>query len=116
MEGLNRRERTDVNVVPVRVSERELHSPGARVDMGLLFQPDAETSRPCPSSVEVIDTEKQEEAVARLGVLGACQRRMLVVAPSVQAEQDRSIRVDDLPKVVMGRSRFRQTKQQLVPL
>jgi len=36
--------------------------------------------------------------------------------PRVKAEQDRSIRIEDLTPVVMGRSRLRQAKKRLVPL
>ncbi len=36
--------------------------------------------------------------------------------PFVKAEQDGSIRVEDLTEVVMGGSRLRQAKQRLVPL
>ena len=39
-----------------------------------------------------------------------------MVSPRVKAEQDRSICVEDLTEVVMSGSRFRQTKQRLVPL
>ena len=37
-------------------------------------------------------------------------------APSVETEQDSSIRIEDLPKVVMGRKGRRLTEQCLVPL
>jgi len=37
-------------------------------------------------------------------------------SPVVETEQDCSIRVDDLPEVVVGGSRLRQAKQRLVPL
>jgi hypothetical protein len=72
----------------------------------------------CPwqCAIEIIDPEKQEEAVARLRVIGTHQGRMLMRTPLVKAEQDRSIRIDDLTKVIMGRSRLRQPKQRLVPL
>jgi len=40
---------------------------------------------------------------------------MLGDTPLVEAEQDRSIRVEDLPEAVMGGSRVRQAKQRLVP-
>src|SRR5262245_22019917 len=40
---------------------------------------------------------------------------MLVGAPLVETEQYRSVRVDDLPEVVVGRSRLRRAKQRLVP-
>ena len=36
--------------------------------------------------------------------------------PLVKAEQDRSIRVEDLAEVVMVGSRLRQSKERLVPL
>jgi hypothetical protein len=42
--------------------------------------------------------EKQEEAVSGLRLIGARQGGMLVGTPFVKAEQDRSIRVEDLPK------------------
>ena len=70
--------------------------------MGLLFEPRYERPRPWQGHVEIIDTKEQEEAVARLGVIGARQGGMLVGTPLVEAEQDRSIRVEDFPEVVMG--------------
>jgi hypothetical protein len=41
--------------------------------------------------IEVIDTEKQKEAVARPPVIGAHQWRMIVSAPLMETEQDSSI-------------------------
>ncbi len=73
------------------------------------------SARPWQSCVKVVDPEKQENAVARLGVVGTCQRGMLVGAPFVETEQDRSIGVDDLPEVVMGRNGLWQAKQRLIP-
>jgi hypothetical protein len=35
--------------------------------------------------------------------------------PLMEAEQDRSVRVEDLPEVVMRRIRQRQSKQRLIP-
>src|SRR5580704_6263196 len=40
---------------------------------------------------------------------------MLVGAPLVDAEQDSSICIEDLPKVIMGRKGSRLTEQRLVP-
>src|ERR1044072_1843805 len=40
---------------------------------------------------------------------------MLMSTPTVQAEQDRSICVEDLTEVVMSRRRLRQAKKRLVP-
>jgi hypothetical protein len=83
--------------------------------MGLLFEPGHESPCPWQGHVEIIDTKEQEEAVARPGEIGAHQGGMLVGTPLVKAEQDRAIRVEDLPEVVMGRSRLRLAKQRLVP-
>src|SRR5262245_15414977 len=83
--------------------------------MGLLFEPADESACPRQSRVEVIDAEKQEQAVAGLRVVRARQRGMPVGLPLVEAEQDRSIRVEDLPEIVMRWSRLRQPKQRLVP-
>jgi hypothetical protein len=76
--------------------------------MWLFFQPADERARPWQSHLKVVDPEEQEEAVARLGVVGTCQRGMLVGTPLVETKQDRSIRVDDLPEVVVGRNQLRQ--------
>src|SRR3954465_7636171 len=83
--------------------------------MRLLFQPADESARSRQSDLKVVDPEEQEEAVAGFGAMGTRQRGMLVGAPLVKTEQDRSIRVDDLPEIVMGRGRFRQAQQRLVP-
>ena len=40
---------------------------------------------------------------------------MLVRAPLVEAEQDGSIRIQDLTKVVMARRRLGLTEERLVP-
>ena len=78
--------------------------------MWLFFQPADERARPWQSYVKVVDPEEQEEAVSRLGVGGACQRRMLVGTPLVETEQYRSIQIEDLPEVVVFRSRLRQAQ------
>ena len=78
--------------------------------MGLFLQPTDERTRTWQSYVKVVDPEEQEEAVARLGAVGARQRGMLVGTPLVETKQDRSIQVDDLPEVVMGGSRLPQAK------
>src|SRR5262249_6439862 len=102
--------RTDCDVISVRISERKFHSSSVWIYMWLFFQPADERVRPWQSYVKVVDPEEQEEAVARRGVVGTCQRGMLVGTPLVETEQDRSIRVDDLSEVVVGRSRLRQAK------
>ena len=96
MEGSGRVERADGDVVPVRIPERKLRGSGAGIHVWLFFQPADEGARPWQSCVKIIDPEEQEQAVSRLGGVGACQRRMLVGTPLVETEQYRSIRVEDL--------------------
>ena len=108
--GLGRIERTDGDVISVRISERKLHSSSVGIHVRLFFQPADERLRPWQSCLKLVDPEEQEKAVARLGGVGTCQRGMLMRAPLVKAEQDRSIRVEDLTEVVMGGSRLRQAK------
>src|SRR5215469_4502889 len=110
MERLGRIKRTDCDVISVRISERKLHSSSVWIHVWLFFQPADERAPPWQSCVKVVDPEEQEEAVARRGVVGTCQRGMFVDTPLVETEQDRSIRVGDLSEVVVGKSRLRQTK------
>jgi hypothetical protein len=78
--------------------------------VGLLLESRDESACPSQHQVEIIDAEKQEEAIAGLCVIGAHQGRMLVGTPLVKTEQDGSIRVEYLTEVVMGGRRFRQSK------
>jgi hypothetical protein len=106
----NRRKRTDRDVIAIRIPERELGCARARVYVGFLLEPSDEGACPWQRQVEIIDTEKQEEAVARLCVIGTHQGGMLMSTPLVKAEQDRSVRVEYLTEVFMGGSRLRQAK------
>ncbi len=78
MRRLGRIERTDGDIISVRISERKLLSSSVGIYMRLFFQPADEHARPWQSYVKVVDPEEQEEAVARLGVVGTRQRGMLV--------------------------------------
>ena len=86
MERLGRIKRTDGDIVSVRIAERKLHSSSVGIQMRVFFQPADERARPWQSYVKVVDPEEQEEAVARLSVVGTCQRGMLVGAPLVKTE------------------------------
>jgi hypothetical protein len=68
-----RRERTDRNVISVRISERELFGLRVRIHVWLLFEPSDERACPLKRQVEIIDTEEQQEAVAGCPVIGAHQ-------------------------------------------
>src|SRR6202171_5525091 len=85
-----RRERTDRNVISVRISERELLGLSVRIHVWLLFEPSDERACPLKRQVEIIDTEEQQEPVAGCPVIGAHQGGMLVGAPLVEAEQNSS--------------------------
>jgi hypothetical protein len=78
--------------------------------MGLFFEASDERACSWQRHVGIIDTEKQQETVARLCVIGARQGGMLMRAPLVQAEQDGSIRIEDLTEVVMGRRGLREAE------
>jgi len=101
---------TDRDVVPVLISECELRSSGARVHVGLFIESINESACPLQRHVEIIDTEKQQEAIARLRVIGTTQRRVLIGTPLVQTEQNRSIRVENLTPVIMAGCRLWQAK------
>jgi hypothetical protein len=83
--------------------------------VGLLFEPDDESACSVQCHIEIVDAKEQEEPVARRTLVRAHQGGMLVRAPLVEAEQDRSIRIQDLTKVVMGWRRFGLAKERLVP-
>ena len=53
------RERTDCNVISVRISERELRRSSVRIEVWLLFEPTDERACPLKRQVEIIDTEEQ---------------------------------------------------------
>jgi hypothetical protein len=81
----------------------------------LFFEPGDESACSLQDHVEIIDSEKQQEPIAGCRTIGARQGGMLMGTPLVEAEQDSSIRIDDLPKVVMGGEGLRLTEQSLVP-
>ena len=60
---LGRSECTDRDVVPVRISQRELGRSSARVHVRLLFEPSDERARPLQRQIEIINTEKQQKPV-----------------------------------------------------
>src|SRR5881628_1909921 len=112
---LEQRERTNRDVVSVRIPERELLCSSIRVRVRLLFEPRDESACPFQCHIEIVDAEEQEEPVARCRLVPAHQRRMLVRAPLVEAEQDSSIRIEDLTKVSMARSCLGFAEERLVP-
>ncbi len=83
--------------------------------MGLLFEPGDERACSLQCHVEIVDAKEQEEAVARRRLVRAHQGGMLVRGPLVEAEQDGSIRIQDLAKVIVARRRFGLAEERLVP-
>src|SRR5207247_7529570 len=59
--------------------------------------------------------EEQEQPVARWRLVRAHQGWMLMRTPLVEAEQDGSIRIQDLTKVVVARRGLGLPKERLVP-
>src|SRR5438128_2361760 len=108
-------ERTNHDVVSVPVPERELLGSSIRVRVRLLFEAGDERACPFQCHIEIVDAEEQEEPVARCRIVRARQRRMLVRAPLVEAEQDSSIRIEDLTKVGMARPCLGLGEERLVP-
>ena len=107
---------TDHDVIPIRITQCEFAGAGTGIQMGFLFQFIGKGARPQQRLIEVIDTKEQEESIARVVMIGTAQWRVLVGSPLVQAEQDRSIGVQDGPEVIMRGFRFRLTEQRLIPL
>jgi hypothetical protein len=70
-----RRERTDRNVIPVWISERELLGLSVRIYVWLLFEPGDERACPLKCHVEIIDAEEQQEPVAGCPVIRGSSRR-----------------------------------------
>jgi hypothetical protein len=58
---------------------------------------------------------RTREPRCRCPVVRTHQGRMVVRAPLVEAEQDSSIRIQDLTKVVMARRRLGLAEERLVP-
>src|SRR4030095_1808019 len=113
--GLLVLERTDRHVISVRIPERELHCLRIRVQVRLLFKFVDQRARSLQRHVIVIDAEEQEEPVARRRFGRAHQGRVIMLAPSVKAEQGGPIRVQDLTKVIMTRRRLGLAEERLVP-
>src|SRR5262249_26447540 len=105
----------DRHVVSVRIPERELHGPGIWVHFRLLFEPGNEGSCPLQGRLIIVDPKKQEKPITRGGRIRARQRGVLVRTPLVQADQDGSILIQDLPPVLVGRSGLGLAKKRLVP-
>ena len=70
---LGSRERTDRNVISVRISERELLGLSVRIHVRLLFEPSDDRACPLKRQVEIIDTEEQQEAIAGCPVIRVFQ-------------------------------------------
>src|SRR6185369_17876744 len=86
-----------------------------RVRVRLFFEPSYKCACPFQRHIEIVDAKEQEKPVARCRLLRAHQRRMLVRAPLVEAEQDGSIRIEDLTKVGMARLCLGLAEERLVP-
>ena len=78
--------------------------------MRLLFEPRHEPARPLQCRVEIVHAKEQEEPVSWCRAVRTHQGGVLVGAPGVEAEQNRSVRVEELAKIVVLRCRLRGHK------
>lgn len=82
-----------------RQEERENKAKRAHLSSRSIRPDPGELARPTQGTFKVIDAEEQEQPVAGCRVVRAHQRRMVVRAPLMEAEQNGSIRIEDLSKV-----------------
>ena len=75
--------------------------------MGLLFEPRNKPASPLQCHVEIVDAKEQQEPISWCRMARAHQGGVLMGAPFVEAEQDSSVRVEELAKVVVRRCRLR---------
>src|SRR5207237_2246911 len=99
----------------VKTADRELLRSSIRVHMRLFVQPSDEPAGPLHCQVEVVDAKEQEEPVSWCRTVRTHQGRLLVGAPLVETEQDSTVRVQELAKMVVGRRRLRLAEERLVP-
>src|SRR5262245_19445634 len=109
-------QRADHDVITIGIAKREFQGSSVWIHMGLFFESWRERASSRQGVGEICHTEEQNQPIARLSVIGAGQWRMLMGSPLVEAQQDGSIRVDDLAKIIVRGARFRLTEQRLIPL
>jgi hypothetical protein len=78
--------------------------------VALLSEPANKSACALQNHAKIINSEKQQDPVAGCCMIGAHQGGMFMGAPLVEAEQDSSIRIDDLPEVIMGGERLLLTE------
>ena len=83
--------------------------------MRLVFEPVDESACPLQGHLVVVNAEEQKEPVTRCSVVRTQQGRVLVHAPLVEAEQDGSIRIQELTPVIMAWSRLGLAEERLIP-
>lgn len=83
--------------------------------MGIFLEPRDESACALQGPVEIIDAEEQEQPIAGCPFDGTRQRRVVMGAPLVEAEQHRSVRVEELTKVGMRGALRTLAEQRPVP-
>ena len=106
----------DCDVVAVGIAEGELASLRVGVHVRLFFEASDERASSLEREIEIVDAEEQQESVAGGGAVGARQRRMVVVAPAVNAEQNSSVGIENLAEVIVRGASRRLAEERLVPL
>ncbi len=92
----------DRHVVPIWITKHERAHAGTVVRVGGLLNPRVQGLRTAPRFVETVDYEPEQKAIANATISRIRERRPVVIAmgarrtPSVQAEQDRTVPVENL--------------------
>ncbi len=83
--------------------------------MRLLFETGDQLTGPLQGHIKIVDAEEQKQTIAWRRRIRTHQGGMLVVTPSVETEQDGSIGVEDLTKVVMSGRCLGLAEERLIP-
>ena len=81
-------ERAKRDVIAVWIPQRELLCLRIPIDVRFLCEARNERAGGRQDRIEIVDTKEQQQPVSRGGGVGARQRRMLMLAPLVQTEEN----------------------------
>jgi hypothetical protein len=105
--------------IAIRVLDPDLPVLRSWIDVRLFDDPSAQTSDPVDGSIEVIDFEPEEDAMAVGCPVGAHQIRVLLVIPAVQLENKGLSTHDSVIDLTVGMVRIPpihlRSQQGLIP-
>jgi len=74
--------------------------------MRIFLEPRDKSACSLQGPVEIVDAEEQQQPITGCALAGIHQRRMVLGAPLVEAEQHGSVQIEELTKVGMPRARL----------